>query len=51
MAKHIVKEYVKLPGKFIAKDVAIDVASFTIVGEVAAGVSIYNKKKGDEEEA
>lgn len=51
MDKNIVKEYVKFAGKFIAKDVAIDVAAFTIVGVVAAGVSLYNKKKGGEEEA
>lgn len=51
MDKNIVKDYVKFAGKFIAKDVAIDVAAFTIVGVVAAGVSLYNKKKGGEEEA
>ena len=42
---------VKVAGKFIVKDVVIDVAAFAIVGAVAAGVDLYNKKKGGSEEA
>ena len=51
MERNIVKEYLKAAGKFIAKDVVIDVAAFAIVGAVAAGVDHYNKKKGGAKEA
>ena len=51
MERNIIKDYLKLAGKFIAKDVVIDVAAFAIVGGIAAGVNLYNKKKGGSEEA
>ena len=51
MEKSVVKEYLKVAGKFIVKDVVIDVAAFAIVGAVSAGFGLYNKKKGGSEEA
>ena len=51
MEKSVIKEYLKVAGKFIVKDVVIDVAAFAIVGAVSAGIGLYNKKKGGSEEA